>query len=84
MKKGKLLIVDDEIDLLKSIKILLEDLADSIELARDGQEAIEILSREEFQCVICDINMPRKNGVEVIAEMRRQGNNVPFIFYTAC
>lgn len=82
MKKGNLLLVDDEALLLKRLKANLEDYADSIFLASDGIEALEVLSKESIHCVICDINMPRMNGVEVIKKLREQANNVPFVFYT--
>jgi two-component system, NtrC family, response regulator AtoC len=80
--KGNLLIVDDEPLLLKRLKMNLEEYADQIFTAKDGVEALEIFAREEIHCIICDINMPRMNGVEVIKEIRRQKSEVPFIFYT--
>ncbi len=82
MPKGNLLIVDDEPLLLKSLKANLEEYADNIFTAENGVEAMDIVSREEIHCIICDINMPQMNGVEVIKRLREMGNDVPFIFYT--
>lgn len=81
--KGNLLIVDDEPLILTIIKYRLTSVADKIYLANDGVEALEVLKNETIHCVICDINMPRMNGVEVIKNIRANGNEVPFIFYTA-
>ncbi len=80
--KGNLLIVDDEPLLLKSLKMSLEDAADAIYTATNGIEGLAVLEKENVQCVICDINMPKMNGVEMIKEIRHRNSNVPFIFYT--
>lgn len=82
MGKGRLLIVDDEPLLLKSLQLNLEDTAEQIILAKDGLEALEILTKETIHCVVCDIKMPRMDGVELIKRIRETGSKVPFIFYT--
>lgn len=82
MSKGNLLIVDDEPLLLKNLKINLEDYADNIFTATNGVEALEVFHKEQIHCIVCDINMPQMNGVEVIKKVRDLGSNVPFIFYT--
>jgi two-component system nitrogen regulation response regulator NtrX len=82
MMKGNLLIVDDEPILLKNLRANLEEYADEIFVANNGLEALEIIAKEDIHCIICDINMPKMNGVEVIKRIREQNNDVPFIFYT--
>jgi DNA-binding NtrC family response regulator len=82
MNKGNLLIVDDEPILLKNLKINLEDYADNIFTASNGLDALEVFRREKIHCIICDINMPQMNGVEVIKEVRSMDSHIPFIFYT--
>lgn len=83
MKKGNLLIVDDEPIILKGLKANLEDYADEIHTAENGLEALKQFEEHEIHCVICDINMPKMNGVELVKKVRQNKNNVPFIFYTA-
>ncbi len=83
MKKGNLLIVDDEPLILKRLKFNLEEYADEVITASNGIEALKKISEHQIHCVICDINMPKMNGVEVIKNIRAGGNEVPFIFYTA-
>ena len=83
MSKGNLLIVDDEPIILKRLKFNLEELADEVFVAENGVEALGVIEANEVHCIICDINMPKMNGVEVIKKIRSSGNNVPFIFYTA-
>lgn len=80
--KGNLLIVDDEPLLLKNLKANLEDCADEIHVAGNGKEALEVLAHQTIHCIVCDINMPTMNGVELIKAIRKAENNVPFIFFT--
>lgn len=83
MSKGNLLIVDDEQMIVERISMLLEDVADNVYTAFNGIEALAVLKEQEVHCIICDINMPKMNGVEVLKRIRAQKNSVPFIFYTA-
>lgn len=80
--KGNLLIVDDEPLLLKRLKAILEEYADAVYTASDGIEASKVLEQEKIDCVICDVNMPRLNGIELIKKIRAANNQVPFIFFT--
>ncbi len=80
--KGNLLIVDDEALLIKWLRSSLSDLADEIYVAKNGLEALEIVEREDIHCIVCDVNMPKMNGVEVIKRLRDKNDDVPFIFYT--
>ena len=82
MSKGCLLIVDDEPILLKRLRVLLEDIADEILTAEDGVKALELLAERKVDCVLCDINMPKINGVEVLKKLRTTNGDLPFIFYT--
>lgn len=82
MKKGNLLIVDDEQLILQNLKLNLEDYADTIFTASNGLEALQILETQSVHCVICDINMPKMNGVDVIRNLREKNNQIPFVFYT--
>lgn len=82
MKKGNLLIVDDEPLILKNLKLHFEDHADIIFTANNGLEALQILETQSVHCVICDINMPKMNGVDVIRNLRAKSNPIPFIFYS--
>lgn len=82
MKKGNLLIVDDEIYIVDNLCILLRSYADKIFPAYNGIEALKVLETEEVHCIVCDINMPKMNGVQLIKEVRKRNIETPFIFYT--
>lgn len=83
VSKGNLLIVDDETHLLAVLQFALARTADRIFIAETGQDALAILEKETVNCVLCDINLPRMTGLEILKEVRSRQNAVPFIFYTA-
>ncbi len=70
VRKIKVLVVDDEVSILKSIKLLLEDKGLWVELAEDGGEAMVKLKKDEFDIVITDYYMPVLNGKELLKKVK--------------
>ncbi len=83
MAKGNILIIDDEPLILQGIKDLVEDSADNVLTALSGKEGLDILRKNTVHAVVCDINMPEMNGIQVIAQARTEKFEMPFIFFTA-
>ncbi len=81
----KVLVVDDEETIRKFLKIHLLKYGYEVKEAVDGEQAIEQLKKDRFDLIICDIVMPRKNGWEVIQEVRSHSitKNIPVIVLTA-
>lgn len=65
------LIVEDSPTMRKLIKFCLKNISKECVEAADGLEAIEFLSRDFFDLILTDINMPDMNGIEFIANLRR-------------
>jgi two-component system alkaline phosphatase synthesis response regulator PhoP len=80
---ARVLVVDDERHLALGIAENLELEGYRATVAGDGEEALERLAGEEFDLVVLDVMMPRKDGLAVCAELRATGNNVPVLFLTA-
>jgi len=83
----KILIIDDEELIIKSLTKLLEKNKFEVFVAKNGQDALIITEEEDIDLVIADIRMPGMNGVEAIEEMqknlaKRNSNNIPVIFIT--
>jgi two-component system alkaline phosphatase synthesis response regulator PhoP len=66
----KILIVDDEPNILISLEFLMKREGYEVVLARDGQEALEAIARERPDLVLLDVMMPGKSGVDVFHEVR--------------
>ena len=86
MGLGRVLIVDDEADLRKSIRLILTKAGyDAVE-AEDGEKAIEAIRSGDnplmVDTVICDLVMPKVNGMEAIAFFRSQFPGVPILVLT--
>lgn len=84
--KMRILVVDDFASMRKIIKGLLKQIGfQNIEEADDGSTALEKLKIGEFDLVICDWNMPKMPGIEVLKAVRNdpQLKDLPFLMVTA-
>ena len=66
----RILIADDEPNILISLEYLMKRQGYSVSVARDGQEAIDAVLRDHPALVMLDVMMPRKSGFEVCQELR--------------
>ncbi len=66
----KVLIADDEPNIVISLEYLMKRAGYQVSIARDGQEALDALRRERPRLVLLDVMMPRKSGHEVCQELR--------------
>ena len=77
------LYVDDEPALLELTKLFLERSGDfSVDTAISAQEAAGILRDHHYDIIISDYQMPGKNGIEFLQQVRQAGNTIPFIIFT--
>ena len=67
---SKLLIADDEPNIVISLEYLMKREGYEVTVARDGQEAIDAILRERPDLVLLDVMMPKKTGFEVCQEVR--------------
>lgn len=88
MHRGKILIIDDEEDVREVVKLHLESAGmeyDFLE-AGNGEEVIQMLSDEynmtDIAIAICDIRMPKINGIECINFLRQEAPGIPVIVLT--
>ena len=81
----KILVVDDEEVIRKFLRIHLVKLGYEVKEAADGEQALEQLGKDDFDLLICDIMMPKKDGWEVIKQCKSNPKmkNVPIIVLTA-
>ena len=81
---AKILIIEDEEPIRRVLKRILEDENKSfvIDEAEDGKAGIDALIAGEYDLVLCDIKMPKKDGLEVLQEAKSQGILTPFIVLT--
>ena len=78
----KILVVDDDKEIVKAIEIYLGKENYKIIKAYDGEQALEKIKENEIQLVILDIMMPKKDGIETLEEIRKD-KNIPVIILSA-
>ncbi|RLK51053.1 response regulator receiver protein [Alkalispirillum mobile] len=66
----RILIVDDEANIVLSLEFLMKQAGYEVETATDGDEALEALKEQKPDLVLLDVMMPRKNGYEVCEAIR--------------
>jgi len=74
-----ILLVDDNPDGLLVRRALLEELGFTVEVAGDGQRGFELFQASNFDVVVTDYRMPRMNGVELIARIRKSGSQARIV-----
>ncbi len=81
----KILVADDEPNIVISLEYLLKREGYSVLIARDGQEALESIAREQPDLVLLDVMMPKKTGFEVCQEVRASDalSSIKIIMLTA-
>lgn len=83
---GRVLIMDDEADIRKVVRMTLQKVGYEVLEAENGEKAIEVLNSGEnrllLDVIICDIRMPKVNGIEAIAYFRKNFPRVPLIVLT--
>ncbi len=82
-EQTKVLLVDDDVEFLKSAKQCLKLQGNfDIESASSVNEALEKMTKNNPDAIVCDIQMPITDGLEFLKTLRENGNNVPFIVFT--
>lgn len=78
----KVLVVDDEILIVKGIRFSLEQDGMEVECAYDGEEALNAAKSKEYDIILLDVMLPKMNGFEVCQQIR-EFSQVPIIMLTA-
>ena len=79
----KLLLAEDTRDLNRSITVLFQMQGYDVDSAYDGEQALDFLKNDSYDCVVLDIMMPKVDGYGVLAEMRRRHISTPVLLLTA-
>jgi DNA-binding response OmpR family regulator len=78
----KILIVEDDKTLCKTIKIALESENYQVIAANDGREGFHLGSQKKLDLIILDLILPSMTGFEICTKLREMGNKTPIIFLT--
>ncbi len=79
----KLLYAEDEVEMSEAVADILTFHKYSVDVVADGKSALEYARAEQYDGIILDIMMPGMSGLEVLTQLRKEGNNTPILLLTA-
>jgi len=82
MERTKILVADDEMNILRVIRSELENEGYSVDLAHDGEEAYEKIQKNSYGVVVLDIRMPKRDGFLLLKEVKKIDLNTIVIMMT--
>lgn len=82
MRKPRLLLVDDEIPFVANLLKLLSRRGYDVSTAHDGDTALRLVQEREFDVVILDQNMPGKDGITVLRELKKKQPHLEVVILT--
>jgi DNA-binding response OmpR family regulator len=83
IKNLRVLFVEDEESIRVSLKETIGDEFKSFTTANDGLDGLRKFSNNKYDLIISDISMPKMNGLEMIAEIKKISSNIPIILLSA-
>jgi len=82
-QKVRILLVDDEPDYVEPVAFWLTSQGHRVTTVENGVKALEALTKQEFDVVFLDVNMPEMNGIETLKRLRDTNKTLPVIMVTA-
>ena len=79
----RILIVDDEETIRLALRKFLRSRGYEVEIAGSGDQALQILDKQSFSLMLCDVRMPGMTGVQVVPQARKRDNDLAIIMLTA-
>lgn len=81
--RRKILIIDDEVDLLVLVKEILEEKGYQVFCAANGADGIRLNKRENPDLIILDVHMPGMDGIKTLRRIRKHDSDVRVVFMTS-
>lgn len=78
----KLLLIEDEKELTRTLKKGLKEVGYNVDIAYDGETGILMATSTDYDCIILDLKLPKKDGLEVCKEIRRNKISSPILMLT--
>ena len=79
----RILVAEDEPAIATHVKQGLEEASYSVDIATDGDDAVRMATNTEYDIIVMDVMMPRKDGYAAVKEIRRKGVQTPSIMLTS-
>lgn len=74
-----ILVIDDERAIRNTLKDILSFEGFEVEEAADGVEGLEMIKAKDYNCILCDVKMPKMDGIEVLEQVKELKPDIPFV-----
>lgn len=74
-----ILVIDDERAIRSTLKDILSFEGFEVEEASDGAEGLEMIKGKDYDCILCDVKMPKMDGLEVLEKVKELKPDIPFV-----
>lgn len=74
-----ILVIDDERAIRNTLKDILSFEGFDVEEAADGAEGLEMIKAKDYDCILCDVKMPKMDGLEVLEKVKEIKPDIPFV-----
>ncbi len=81
--KGKILVIDDELDIREGLELLLTSEGYGVDMAQNGTEGLLKMEQHAYDLVLLDLMMPDRSGMDVLQEVRQHDRETPIVMITA-
>lgn len=81
-KKPKILLIDDEQDILDTVSFLFRREGYELTCANSAVLGLTLLTAQKFDLVVCDYLMPQMDGLQLLKQVRQKNDYTPFIFFS--
>lgn len=82
MTKTRILVVDDELFVRELLEEFFSKLDYHVDTAKCAEEALELLAENDYAAALFDLRLPSIDGVQLLEQLRAQGNPMPVVFMT--
>ena len=79
----RVLIAEDEVEIAKALKVMLERSKYSVDIVHNGNDAYDYITMSTYDAIVLDIMMPGMDGLTVLEKVRSEGVSTPVLFLTA-
>lgn len=80
---AKIIIIDDEKNIRDALRDILEYEGYEVDEAKDGEDALDKIKNNDYQVALCDINMPKMDGLELLLKVGKMGSDTQFVMVSA-
>lgn len=83
MSKPRVLVIEDERKVAEAIRVALEQHGHEARTASSGEDGLSLLDADRFDVVVLDLQLPGRDGMEILKTIRRGGRQIPVVILTA-